>query len=265
MTSDFQNPIANYPPDHLRAHVAGMEHLAESWTAQRTLAWAFDTFGNNVAISSAFGAEGMVLIDMAARLHKDFRLFTIDTEFLFPETYSLMDRIEERYGIAIEKAFPAQSPEEQARANGEALWSRNPDLCCNLRKVEPLRRKLGELSAWITSIRRDQTATRVSAHRIEWDANFGLVKINPIVDWTAKQVWRYIHDHDVPYNQLHDQDYPSIGCTHCTRAVRAGEDPRAGRWPGFAKTECGLHIIRPAAKASDESSVKAIGVSSQGG
>jgi phosphoadenosine phosphosulfate reductase len=138
------------------------------------------------------------------------------------------------------------SPEEQARTQGEALWTSDPDRCCNLRKVEPLRRKLAELSAWITSIRRDQTSVRSGARRVEWDAKFGLVKINPIVDWTAKQVWRYIHDHDVPYNQLHDQDYPSIGCTHCTRAVKPGEDPRAGRWSGFAKTECGLHIIEPA-------------------
>jgi phosphoadenosine phosphosulfate reductase len=156
-----------------------------------------------------------------------------------------MDRIEEKYGIAIERVYSTLSPEEQQRVHGEALWTRDPDLCCNLRKVEPLRRKLGELSAWITSIRHDQTSVRSAAKRIEWDAKFGLVKINPIVDWTAKQVWRYIHDHDVPYNALHDQDYPSIGCTHCTRAVRPGEDPRAGRWPGFNKTECGLHIIEP--------------------
>jgi phosphoadenosine phosphosulfate reductase len=224
-----------------RDQIADLQNAAENWTPQRTLAWAFETFGNGVAISSAFGAEGMVLIDIASRVRKDFRLFTMDTEFLFPETYSLMDRIEERYGIAIEKVYPALSPEEQERTHGTALWSRNPDFCCNLRKVEPLRRKLSELSAWTTSIRRDQTSARASARRIEWDANFGLAKINPIVDWTSKQVWRYIHDHDVPYNQLHDQDYPSIGCTHCTRA---------GRWPGFAKTECGLHIIEPAADSA---------------
>ena len=230
--------------------IVHIQPISETWTPQRTLAWAFDTFGASVAISSAFGAEGMVLIDMASHLRKDFRLFTVDTEFLFPETYNLMDRIEERYGVAIEKVYSLLSPEEQERAHGSALWSRDPDLCCNLRKVEPLRRKLGELNAWITSIRRDQTLARAGARRIEWDAKFGLVKINPIVDWTSKQVWRYIHDHDVPYNELHNQDYPSIGCTHCTRAVRPGEDPRAGRWPGLAKTECGLHIIEPAPDAT---------------
>lgn len=229
-----------------RVEIAEVQSHAETWTPQHALAWAFETFGRNVAISSAFGVEGMVLIDMASRINKDFRLFTVDTEFLFPETYNLMDRIEEKYGIAIERVYSALSPEEQQENHGEALWSRDPDLCCSLRKVEPLRRKLGDLSAWITSIRRDQTSVRSGAKRVEWDAKFGLLKINPIVDWSSKQVWRYIHDHEVPYNALHDQDYPSIGCKHCTRAVRPGEDPRAGRWPGFNKTECGLHIIEPA-------------------
>src|ERR1700751_649108 len=135
-----------------------MQNAAEHWTPQRALTWAFETFGNTVAISSAFGAEGMVLIDMASRTRKDFRLFTIDTEFLFPETYTLMDRIEEKYGITIEKVYSLLSPEKQEAAHGAALWTRDPDLCCNLRKVEPLRRKLGELNAWITSIRRDQTS-----------------------------------------------------------------------------------------------------------
>ena len=226
--------------------IDSLQNSAERWSPQRTLAWAFEKFGHSVAISSAFGAEGMVLIDMASRIRKDFRLFTVDTEFLFPETYGLMDRIEEKYGIEIEKVYSILSPEEQERSHGAALWNRDPDLCCNLRKVEPLRRKLKDLSAWITSIRRDQTSMRSGAQRIEWDGKFGLVKINPIVDWTSKQVWRYIHDHDVPYNALHDQDYPSIGCTHCTRAVGPGEDARAGRWPGFNKTECGLHMIEPA-------------------
>lgn len=231
---------------HFALPLVDLQAAAEQWTPQRTLELAFDTYGDRVAISSAFGVEGMVLIDMASRIQKDFRLFTVDTEFLFPETYNLMDRIEEKYGIQIEKVYPLLSPEDQEREHGAALWTRDPDRCCNLRKVEPLRRKLGELDAWITSIRRDQTAVRSGARRVEWDAKFGLVKINPIVDWTAKQVWRYIHDNDVPYNELHNRDYPSIGCTHCTRAVRPGEDPRAGRWSGFTKTECGLHIIEPA-------------------
>jgi len=239
------------------ADLSELQGIAEAWSPQHTLAWAFGHFGPNIAISSAFGAEGMVLIDMASRIRRDFRLFTIDTEFLFPETYNLMDRIEEKYGLTIERVYPQLSPEEQELAHGEALWNRDPDRCCNLRKVEPLRRKLAELEAWITSIRRDQTSVRSSARRVEWDSKFGLVKVNPIVDWSSKQVWRYIHDHDVPYNELHNQDYPSIGCTHCTRAIKPGEDARAGRWPGFAKTECGLHLIEAAPGVTDQSSFKA--------
>ena len=216
----------------MKQQIAQIQLAAESWNPRQVLAWAFGKFGNEVAISSAFGAEGMALIDMASRVQKDFRLFTIDTEFLFPETYNLMDRIEERYGITIERVYSQLPPEEQERVHGAALWGRNPDQCCNLRKVEPLRRKLSELRAWIASIRRDQTSDRAGARKIEWDEKFGLVKVNPLADWSSAQVWRYIREHDVPYNTLHDQNYPSIGCTHCTQSVKLGENPRAGRWPG---------------------------------
>jgi phosphoadenosine phosphosulfate reductase len=216
---------------------------AESWGPQQVLAWAFEKFGSDVAISSAFGAEGMVLIDMASRIRKEFRLFTMDTQFFFPETYSLMETVERRYGVTIERVYSQLSPEEQAGAHGAELWKRDPDLCCNLRKVQPLRQKLAELQAWITGIRRDQTAVRSSAGKIEWDAKFGLVKVNPIADWTEKQVWKYIYENSVPYNVLRDRGYPSIGCTHCTRAVLPGEDGRTGRWAGSEKTECGLHIL----------------------
>ena len=228
----------------MRERILQLQAAAETWTPERILDWAFGTFGNAVAISSSFGAEGMVLIDIASRGRHKFRLFTLDTEFLFPETYNLMDQVEQKYGISIERVYPLISPEEQERVHGSALWQRNPDQCCNLRKVEPLRRKLSELQAWITSIRRDQTAARASAGKIEWDEKFGLVKINPIADWNSKQVWQYIRQHDTPYNALHDRSYPSIGCTHCTRAVQPGEDARSGRWSGSSKNECGLHVIQ---------------------
>ncbi len=231
----------------MKEQVRELQIAAEAWGPERVLDWAFKTFGDTVAISSAFGAEGMALIDMASRIRKNFRLFTLDTEFLFPETYNLMDQVEQRYGITIERVYPLLSPEEQERVHGASLWQRNADQCCNIRKVEPLRRKLSELRAWITSIRRDQTESRASAGKIHWDEKFGLVKVNPIADWNSQQVWQYIRQHDVPYNVLHERSYPSIGCTHCTRAVRPGEDPRAGRWSGTAKTECGLHIIQPVA------------------
>jgi phosphoadenosine phosphosulfate reductase len=231
----------------MKEEVSKVQIAAEAWRPEQLLDWAFDTFGNSVAISSAFGVEGMVLIDMASRVRENFRLFTLDTEFLFPETYALMDQVEQKYGIRIERVLPLNSPEEQEAVHGAALWQRNPDQCCNLRKIEPLRRKLSELQAWITSIRRDQTTDRARAGKVEWDGKFGLVKINPLADWNSKQVWQYIREHEVPYNVLHDLNYPSIGCTHCTRAVRPGEDPRAGRWSGSAKTECGLHILPSAA------------------
>ncbi|MGA2414333.1 MAG: phosphoadenylyl-sulfate reductase [Candidatus Sulfotelmatobacter sp.] len=222
-----------------------LQAAAEGWSPQRIFEWACQTFGDRVAIASAFGAEGVALIDMASRVCERIRVFTLDTEFLFPETYALMDQVEQKYGITIERVHSLLSAERQAQAHGPELWKRNPDQCCNLRKVEPLRRKLAELRAWVTSIRRDQTPDRAGAGKIEWDAKFGLVKINPIADWSSEQVWQYIRKHGAPYNALHELSYPSIGCTHCTRPVQPGEDPRAGRWAGLGKTECGLHIIQP--------------------
>ena len=231
----------------MKEQVKELQFAAEGWKPGRVLTWAFETFGDSVAVSSAFGAEGMVVIDIASRLRRKFRVFTLDTEFLFPETYNLIDQVEQRYGVAIERVFSLISPEKQEETYGAELWKYAPDQCCNLRKVEPLQRKLSELQAWITSIRRDQTTARASAKKIEWDEKFGLVKINPIADWSSEQVWQYIRQHDVPFNVLHERGYPSIGCTHCTRAVLPGEDPRAGRWSGSSKTECGLHIIKPLA------------------
>lgn len=226
----------------LMKEVEQVQPAAESWTPQQALSWAFDTFGKDVAIASAFGVEGMVLIDLASKLTPKFRLFSIDTDFLFPETYALMEKVDQRYGIQIEKVYSKLRPAEQEKEYGPALWSHNPDQCCYLRKVEPQKRKIAELNAWVAAIRRDQTSNRASARRVEWDTKFDIVKINPMVDWTSNQVWQYVRDHDVPYNVLHDRNYPSIGCTHCTRAVQPGEDPRSGRWANFGKTECGLHL-----------------------
>jgi len=215
--------------------------LAESWSAAELVKYALEQFSPKVAIASSFGAEDVVLIHLAAQARPDFRVFTLDTDFLFPETYALIDAIEQHYRIKVERTRPRLEPDEQAREFGEALWSREPDRCCNIRKVEPLTNKLAELDAWVTGIRRDQAPTRANARKLEWDSKFGLIKINPLADWKWEQVWDYIRSHSIPYNPLHDQGYPSIGCTYCTRPVRAGEDLRAGRWSGFQKTECGLH------------------------
>lgn len=218
------------------------QRLAESWNAEKVLHWAFEAFGNGVEMASGFGAEGMALIDMAARQNLSVRVFTIDTDFLFPETYRLIEQVEHRYGISVERVRSKLTPENQEDLYGPELWKISPDQCCALRKVEPLRQKLASLRAWITAIRRDQTSARASALKVEWDQKFHLVKVNPMADWTTKDVWNYLHDHDVPYNPLYDANYTSIGCTHCTRAIRPGEDARAGRWAGFNKTECGLHL-----------------------
>jgi len=139
------------------------------------------------------------------------------------------------------RVSPLITPEEQAAQHGEALWSVNPTECCNIRKVEPLTRILSQYEAWITGIRRDQAPTRANSKKIEYDTKFGLVKFNPIAGWTSEDVWNYIRANDIIYNPLHDQNYPSIGCEYCTRQVMPGEDPRAGRWSGHEKTECGLH------------------------
>ncbi|MBI3646866.1 MAG: phosphoadenylyl-sulfate reductase [Acidobacteriales bacterium] len=215
--------------------------FAESWGAEEILDWSLHRFDRQIAMASGFGIEGIVLIDMAVQLRPDIRVFTLDTGLLFPETYELMEKIERRYGIEVERLKPALTVAEQERQHGPALWLCTPDRCCYMRKVEPLRAKLSTLGAWITAIRRDQTPDRAQAQKVEWDAKFGLVKINPLCDWTSGMVWDYVRKHRLPYNRLHDQGYPSIGCTPCTRPVAIGEDPRSGRWANFVKTECGLH------------------------
>jgi phosphoadenosine phosphosulfate reductase len=231
----------------VREHFERVQAQAEQWRPEEILSWAFTTFKNGVAIASGFGVEGMALLDLASRVRHNFCVFTLDTEFLFPETYDLIDRVERRYGIKVERVYSTLTPGEQEREHGAALWSRNPDQCCGLRKVAPLRAKLTELAAWITAIRRDQTSARAAARKVEWDTKFQLIKINPIADWSSEMVWSYVRKHNVPYNPLHNQHYPSIGCTHCTRAIRPGEDARAGRWAELEKTECGLHVTAPAA------------------
>ena len=208
---------------------------------QAVLRWAIDQFGSNVALATGFGTEGCILVDMVARIDPSYRIFYLDTDLLFPETYQLRDRLAERYGVRFERRATPRSLEQQALRHGEKLWERDPDLCCRLRKVEPLREMLSGLDAWITAIRRDQSPARAGARVIQRDAKFGLIKINPLAGWSKREVWNYIQQHDVPYNALYDQGYSSIGCKPCTTPVQINESQRAGRWRGFQKTECGLH------------------------
>ncbi len=216
----------------------------ETKQPQDVLAAAITRYAPKIVLACSFGAEDVVLIDMVHRIDPSVALFYLDTDFLFPETYATRDRIVERYNLnpaQVIRMTPRLTPVEQADQYGQSLWARDPDRCCQLRKVEPLSRVLTGFEAWITGIRRDQAPTRANAKLIEWDAKFGLVKVNPLAKWTWSDVWTYIKIYEVPYNELHDRNYPSIGCTHCTQPVMPGQDPRSGRWQGSAKTECGLH------------------------
>lgn len=216
----------------------------ETKQPQDILVAAIERYGPKIVVACSFGAEDVVLVDMVHRINPSVPLFYLDTDFLFPETYATRDRVIERYGLQSTQVIQVKSlltPEVQAESYGEALWARNPDQCCELRKVEPLTRILKGYDAWITGIRRDQAPSRADAGLIEWDQKFQLIKINPLARWTGTDVWTYIKVYEVPYNPLHDQNYPSIGCTYCTAPVAPGDDPRAGRWKNFVKTECGLH------------------------
>ncbi len=224
------------------AELNAVAEALEGQQPEEILKWAFENFAKEeISLACSFGAEDVALVDMVAKLRPGARVFYLDTNLLFGETYEVIDQIRAKYDITLEQVLPLLTLGEQAEQHGEALWASNPDACCGIRKVEPLGRVLSGLTAWITGIRREQAPTRANARVVEWDAKFGLVKINPLAAWKDRDVWNYIIANGVPYNVLHDQGYPSIGCVHCTRAVRPGEDPRAGRWSGFNKTECGLH------------------------
>src|SRR5580692_5279950 len=226
----------------IEQQIAALQGVIEEWKPEQVLRWGLTRFGPSMGVASSFGAEDVALIDLVSHMGSKFRVFTLDTDFLFPETYALIDVIERRYGIEVERTRPELTPDEQAAKFGPALWASKPDQCCDIRKVQPLKKQLSGLKAWVTGVRRDQAPTRANTKKIEWDAKFGLAKLNPLADWTWPQVWDYIKANNIPYNPLHDQNYPSIGCTHCTRQVQPGEDPRAGRWSGFTKIECGLHL-----------------------
>ena len=223
----------------------------EGQSATEILLWASERFGGKLTFATGFGAEGCVIIDLIARQNLPIDLFTLDTGLLFPETYELWRRLESRYGVTIRPVRPDHTVDQQADTHGAQLWERDPDRCCELRKIVPLRNALAGFDAWITAIRRDQTAERAGARVVEHDRKFGLVKVNPLVAWTHDEVWGHLYAHDVPYNPLHDRGYPSIGCHPCTAAVLPGEDARAGRWRGKAKKECGLHVIQPQSKVPD--------------
>lgn len=217
-------------------------------SAESLLTWAVQRFGSRVAFASSLGAEDQVLTDLISCVVPSMRIFTIDTGRLPEETYDLLEQTHTRYGLSIEVLFPDPADiEPMVRRRGPNLFHRSSEdrkLCCHVRKVKPLERRLAGLEAWVTGLRRQQAVTRSDLQAVQWDEAHQLIKLNPLVEWTEDQIWDYIRSRNVPYSRLHDRGYPSIGCAPCTRAVAPGEDVRAGRWwwEQPEHKECGLHV-----------------------
>ena len=223
-------------------------HTAQVWARelegkdpQDIIRFAVAHFPGPLAVATQFGLEGCTLLHRVVRVTRNVRFFTIDTGLLFAETYQLAARLEKYLGIAIERIRPGESVAEQAVSQGPNLWEKNPDLCCELRKVAPMRSALAGMGGWMTGVRREQTASRSDTPVVQWDAQFGLLKVAPLAAETAEQVERYACNNHIPTNPLRAVGYQSVGCMTCTRPVKDGENPRAGRWWRSPKTECGLH------------------------
>ncbi len=206
------------------------------------LAWASATYGEKLAIVTSFQITGIVTLHMLGSIAPQTPVLTLDTGLLFPETQDLIDTLEKRFALNLRRVKPRQSPKQQARDYGDRLWERNPDRCCHIRKTIPLREALVGFEAWVTGLRRDQSASRANTPIISRDRRNGLLKIAPFANWSEAQLWRYIRQHDLPVNSLHGLGYPSIGCWPCTKAVVDKDTGRSGRWPNRSKSECGLHL-----------------------
>ncbi len=224
---------------------AALQVHAQS-TAEELVAWALARFAKQrIIITTQFGMEGCALLDMCARQGKPVRVVYLDTMFFFPETYQLRDRLAARYpNLHFVNGGTTITPQQQSAAHGPDLWTRDPDLCCRLRKVEPMRKVMAEADVWLTALRRSQSATRANLEVVAWDWKFKVLKISPLAAWSREDVWKYIQAHDVPYNPLHERGYPTLGCVQCTNAVEGAsvtDYSRDGRWAGTGKKECGLH------------------------
>lgn len=230
-----------------QAQIDTLNHQFSNQKPEEVIRWFLDEYGSRVALSSSLGAEDQVLTDMIMKISSEARIFTLDTGRLFPETYDLIERTNRKYNTRIEVFFPDyKRVEEMVNEKGINLFYEsveNRKQCCGIRKIEPLKRAFSTLDAWICGLRAGQSITRQNVHIVEWDDNNGLLKVNPLARWSESDVWDYIHTHEVPYNPLHDEGYPSIGCYPCTRAVKPWEDVRAGRWwwEQPESKECGLH------------------------
>ncbi|HEX3273657.1 MAG TPA: phosphoadenylyl-sulfate reductase [Gemmatimonadales bacterium] len=227
-----------------------LETELEVSTPEEIVSWTLRRFaGRRIVLTTSFGMEGCALIDMVARREVSLPVIYLDTMFLFPETYALRDRMAARYpGLRFENRGTTLTPEAQARQHGPELWRRDPDRCCAIRKVEPMRQALAGVDVWLTGLMRSQGGERAGLRELQWNEAYGLIQVNPLAGWDRVRVWDYVVRHDVPYNELHERGYPTLGCTQCTVAVpqAAPRDyTRAGRWVGTDKTECGLHFDAP--------------------
>lgn len=225
---------------------ASTDRLSEDSPPDAVVAWSLQRFADQrLIMTTSFGMEGCALLDMYARHGRPLQVYYIDTGFFFAETLRLRDRMAERYPhVELIRAATPLSPEDQAARHGPELWKTNPDLCCHLRKVLPMADVMRGVDVWITGLRRSQSKSRGTIRMIDWDWQYQVLKVSPLANWGRGEVWEYIQKHDVPYNALHEQGYPTVGCTHCTKPV-PGSKPwdysRDGRWTGTGKTECGLH------------------------
>jgi phosphoadenosine phosphosulfate reductase len=232
----------------MQLNIESLNKDFEDKSPQQILEWALENFHPKIALASSFGAEDIVLIDMMKKINSDARIFTLETSRLHQETYDLMDKVKARFGD-LEVYYPDTAEvEDMVQKHGVNLFYNSVEmrkLCCRVRKIGPLNRALSSLDSWITGLRQDQAASRSDTRKIEIDkAHRGIIKINPLIDQTSEDVWNYIRENNLPYNALHDSGYPSIGCAPCTRAVKSGEDARAGRWwwEPREQSECGLHV-----------------------
>jgi phosphoadenosine phosphosulfate reductase len=230
------------------AEVRELSDKFESESLDNVLRWASQRFGARAAIGTSYQGAGLVIIHHAVKNNLPIPVFTLDTQLLFPETIELKKKLEDFFQIKIEPLLPEQTPEQQAAEYGPELWKTKPDLCCTMRKVLPLQKKLEQLDVWITGLRRQQSETRQRTSILElyhFDVlrDHYILKMNPLANWSRDDVWKYIADHKIPYNPLHDRGYRSIGCWPCTRPVAEGDNERAGRWTGFDKAECGIHTF----------------------
>ena len=233
--------VAAWPPTP--EWLAEQSARLETASPAEIITWAVERFFPKLTMATAFGPEGCLIIHWLAAIEPRTPVFNLDTGYQFKETLELRDRIARRYGIEVELKQPELTVGQYEAQHGGPVYKTNPDQCCFDRKITVLKQAAVGMRAWMSGIRRDQSSDRAKAPIVGWDKKFGLVKISPLANWTKQQVWKLIVDEDVPYNPLHDQGFTSIGCWPCTRAVMFGEDERAGRWSGTAKTECGLHTL----------------------